>query len=254
MPTFTCPKCGSELAVKPGTQMAKCSFCGTISYIDRSSALFFYILPFDMDEEMVKGVFKRWAANPAHPKDMEGIARITTVRKEYFPVFKFRRTVSGKEQVVVKPARSTLLPGMRNLVIPPGDMQIFDSTVSTAGADVLHPDLAVDSYLPELPGDAIDQSVVYFPIYEIACTYKNREYAVVIDGFSGNVSATEEPTESSVKYGGVLALSFILGALGVVLGFLVTPIFFLLIVAGFLVGKILGHLVVKRRKRAGVQA
>ena len=234
--------------------MAKCSFCGTISYIDRSSALFFYILPFDMDEGMVKSIFKRWTANPAHPKDMEGLAKITSVKKEYFPVFKFRRTVDGKEQVVVKPARGTLLPGMRNLIIPPGDMQIFDNKVSTAGAEVLHPDLGVDSYLSELPGDAIDQSVVYFPIYEISYTYKNREYAVVIDGISGNISATEEPTESSAKYGGVLALSFILGALGVVLGFFVMPIFFLLIVAGFLVGKILGHMVVKRKKVEGVQA
>ena len=234
--------------------MAKCSFCGTISYIDRSSALFFYILPFDMDEGMVKSIFKRWTANPAHPKDMEGLAKITSVKKEYFPVFKFRRTVDGKEQVVVKPARGTLLPGMRNLIIPPGDMQIFDNKVSTAGAEVLHPDLGVDSYLSELPGDAIDQSVVYFPIYEISYTYKNREYAVVIDGISGNIYATEEPTESSAKYGGVLALSFILGALGVVLGFFVMPIFFLLIVAGFLVGKILGHMVVKRKKVEGVQA
>jgi len=251
MPTFTCPKCGSELSVKPGTTMAKCSYCGTISYIDRSSALFFYILPFKMDETMVKAVFKRWTANPAHPKDMENLTKITSLKKEYFPVFRFRRTVEGKENVLVKPARGTLLPGMHSLEIPPGDMQIFDNTVSTTGTEVLHPDLTIDTYIKDMPGTAIDQSVVYFPIYELSYSYKEKEYNVVIDGTSGNISSTEEPAEHSVKYGGVIALSLILGALGIILGFYVHWLFFLLILAGLLLGKILGHLVVRRKKEQG---
>jgi len=251
MPTFTCPKCGSELQVKPGTPMAKCSYCGTISYIDRSAALFFYILPFKMEEAMVKGVFKRWTANPAHPKDMENLAQITSLKKEYFPVFRFRRTVNEKEEVYVKPARGTLLPGMHSLEIPPGDMEIFDNTISTAGTEVLHPDLTIDTYLEDIPGTPIDQSVVYFPIYELSYSYKNKQYNVVIDGTSGNISATEEPAENSVKYGGVIALSFILGALGIVLGFYVHWVFFLLILAGLLIGKLLGALVVTRKKSDG---
>lgn len=254
MPTFTCPKCGSELPVKPGTQMAKCSFCGTISYIDRSSALFFYILPFKMDETTIKSVFKRWTANPAHPKDMEGLAKITAVKKEYFPVFRFRRTVDGNETVLVKPARGTLLPGMHSLEIPPGDMAVFDNTVSTAGAEVLHPDLTIDTYLEELQGTAIDQAVVYFPIYELSYSYKDKEYHIVVDGTSGNISATEEPTQSSIKYGGVLAVAFLCGGLGVVLGYYVFPVFYLLILLGLLLGKLLGHMVVRRKKVEGGNA
>jgi len=254
MPTFTCPKCGSELPVKPGTQMAKCSFCGTISYIDRSSALFFYILPFKMDETTIRGVFKRWTANPAHPKDMEELAKITSLKKEYFPVFRFRRTENNQEKSIVMPARNTLLPGMHSLEIPPGDMAVFDNTVSTTGTEVLHPDLTIDTYLADLPGTAIDQSVVYFPIYEVSYSYKDKEYNIVVDGASGNISATEEPIQSSAKYGGVLGVSLLCGVLGVVLGYYVFPVFYLLILFGLLIGKILGHMVVKRKKVEGGSA
>lgn len=251
MVTFTCPKCGAALPVKPGTQLAVCSFCGTPSYIDRREALFFYILPFTISEEAACGIFKRWTAGPACPKDMEASASITSLKKEYFPVFRFRRTVNGKEQVFSRPARGTLLPGMQNLEIPPGDMLIFDSQAKAGGADVLPPDIAVDIYLPELPGTPIDQSLVYFPIYELKYRYGGADYEMVIDGSSGRTSVATSPKRSSVSYIAVMVLAFLLGFLGVLLGFLITPVFFILIVVGIFAGKILAHQVVRRGKTAG---
>ena len=251
MVTFTCPKCGAALPVKPGTQLAVCSFCGTPSYIDRREALFFYILPFAIEETAARGIFKRWTAGPACPKDMEASASVLSLKKEYFPVFRFRRTVDGKEQVFSRPARGTLLPGMQNVVIPPGDMLIFDSTAKAGGADVLHPDIAVDTYVPELPGTPIDQSLVYFPIYELKYRYGGMEYDLVIDGSSGRISVTNSPKRSSVSYVAVMVLSFILGFLGVLLGFMITPVFFALVIVGIFAGKILAHRVVRREKAAG---
>lgn len=248
---FTCPKCGAALPVKPGVQMAVCSFCETPSYIDRREALFFYILPFSIQEDAARAIFKRWTAGPACPKDMEATAEIVSLKKEYFPVFRFRRTVSGKEQVVSRPARGTLLPGMQNLVIPPGDMIVFDTQDKAGNAEVLHPDIALDSYLPELEGETIDQSLVYFPIYELKYRYGGAEYALVIDGSSGRISVTNSPKRSSVSYIAVLVLSFILGFLGVILGLTITPIFFVLIIVGIFAGKILAHQVVRRGKSAG---
>lgn len=250
MPEFTCPKCGAVLPVKPGTQMTTCSYCGTTTYIDRSSALFFYLLPFSIEEAAAKGIFKRWTAGPAYAKDLEASAKITRLAKEYFPVFRFRRMVNGKEQVSVKPARGTLLPGMQNLAVPPGNMVIYDSSVSTAGAEVLQPDISIDSYIPELTGDAIDQALVYFPLYEIEYTYNGTPYSVVIDGSSGNVSSTDAPKRGSASYVGVMGLAFVLGLMGGLLGVFVNPVFFVLIIAGVFVGKILAHQVVKREKVA----
>lgn len=253
MPDFQCPKCGASLQVKPGTQMATCSFCGTVTYIDRRSALFFYLLPFSIDENAAKGIFKRWTAGPAQAKDLESSANITKFAKEFFPVFRFRRTVNGKETVFVKPAKGTLLPGMQELTIPPGNIVIYDANASTKGADVIQPDIAIDSYLPELTGTPIDQALVYFPIYEIAYTYKGAAYQAVVDGSSGAVYTTSSPTRSSGAYIAVMGLAFTLGLLGGILGIMVSPIFFVLVIAGFFAGKLLAARVVERQKPADAE-
>lgn len=256
MPDFKCPKCGAVLQVKPGAQMATCPFCDTVTYIDRSSALFFYLLPFSIDENAAKGIFKRWTAGPAQAKDLESTAKITKLTKEFFPVFRFRRTVNGRETVFAKPAKGTLLPGMQDLTIPPGNIVVYDAKTSTGGAEVIQPDIAIDSYLPELSGTSIDQALVYFPIYEIAYDYKGSSYQAVIDGSSGAVYTTSSPTRSSGAYVAVMGLAFVLGLLGGALGIMVNPIFFVLIIAGFFAGKLLAGKVVERQKPAdaGVKA
>ena len=48
-----------------------------------------------------------------------------------------------------------------------------------------------------------------------------------------------------------MALSFVLGFLGTLLGLLITPLFFALTVAAFFAGKILAHRVVRKEKTAG---
>ncbi len=228
MPDFKCPKCGAVLQVKPGTQMATCPFCDTVTYIDRSSALFFYLLPFSIDENAAKGIFKRWTAGPAQAKDLESTAKITKLTKEFFPVFRFRRTVNGKETVFAKPAKGTPLPGMQDLTIPPGNIVVYDAKTSTGGAEVIQPDIALDSYLPELAGTSIDQALVYFPIYEISYDYKGSSYQAVIDGSSGAVYTTSSPTRSSGAYIAVMGLAFTLGLLGWALGIIVNPVFFIM--------------------------
>lgn len=250
MSNFTCPKCGSGLDVKPGTQMVTCSYCGTVTYIDRRYALFFYLLPFSIDENAAKSTFKRWTANPVNAKDLEAEAKIVKFSKVFFPVFQFNRTVGAKVQAIVKPARGTTLPGLQNLIIPPGNMKVFDNTVSTGSAEVMKPDIAIDSYLPELEGEAIDQSLVYFPLYQITYTYKKTEYQLIIDGSSGEVYAADSPKRSSASYAGVMGLSFACGFVGVLLGMFVSPIFFLLIIVGFFAGKILGTAVAKKKPAA----
>ena len=194
MVNFTCPKCGAALPVKPGTQLAVCSFCGTPSYIDRREALFFYILPFAIEETAARGIFKRWTAGPACPKDMEASASVISLKKEYFPVFRFRRTVDGKEQVFSRPARGTLLPGMQNVVIPPGDMLIFDSTAKAGGADVLHPDIAVDTYVPALGHDhqtvTVDATCTADGFMTKTCARCGDTSTEVIGAYGHNYTAT----------------------------------------------------------------
>ncbi len=246
MSDFPCPKCGAALQIPPGTQMATCSYCGTVTYIDRSNVLFYYILPFTIPEEKARGIFRRWTAGPEMAKELEAGAQITDFRKEYFPVFRFRRTVQGKEQVLIKPARGTVLPGMQNLTVPPGNLVVYDAAFQTGDAEILQPDISIATYLPELSGTAIDQALVYFPIYRITYEFSGDSYEIVLDGSSGAVYAGTVPGRSSISYASVMALAFILAAVGGFLMITVSLIFGILIFAGFFAGKILGTRVARK--------
>jgi hypothetical protein len=240
MSVFPCPKCGAALSVKPGMQTATCSYCSTATYIDRSSALFYYILPFSIDSEKAKGIFRRWTAGPELAKELETEANITNITKEYFPVFRFRRSEGGQEQVIVKPARGTTLPGMQRLVIPPGNITAYDASFSPGDAAVLPADISIDSYLDELPGTAIDQALVYFPVYRIIYEFRGETYGIVLDGSSGSVYSSHAPGRSPVSYLAVMGIAFVPAFAGGFLMMTVSPVFFLLIIAGFAAGKILG--------------
>lgn len=248
MPQFTCPKCGAPLEVTAGSHIVTCPNCQTPTYIDRREAIFFYQIPFTLDETQAKGVFKRWTAGPDRAKDLEVSAKITQFTREYFPVFAFKRDVNGKDVNTVYPARSTLLPGMTKVKIPPGDLTPYLG--GKLDAPILEPDVPLDSCMVSLEGTGVSQSLIYFPIYEVAYTYKGETFTLVIDGASGDVHAGPSPSRSSASFLGVTVLATALGFFGVLLGLWFHPILFLLAVVGLFVGKLLGKLVATQKTEA----
>jgi len=252
MPQFSCPKCGAALAVDPGTQIAKCQFCGTVTYVDRSEALFYYLLPFTIDEVKARGIFKRWTAGPSMAKELEHGCKVTKIVKEFFPVFRFRRSVNKNEKVFVRPARGTTLPGMHNLEIPPGGEVIYDDKVSIGDAKQIDPDISIGSYIGEMPGDAIDQALVYFPIYEITYEFEGKSYDVVIDGSSGRVYSGPSPSRGSAQYMAVMGLSFVLGLIGGYLACAIHVLFIVLAAGGLLAGRYMAQQVVTKKPAPAV--
>lgn len=125
--------------------------------------MFNYLMPFLLDEDRARAVFRRWCAGPSLAKDLEREALITSVETIYFPVFLFRRVVAGQEKSVVKPAKGTTLPGLQSQIIPPGDVMVFDASVSTKGATVIQPEISVETYLSEFPGTPKEQALLYLP-------------------------------------------------------------------------------------------
>jgi DNA-directed RNA polymerase subunit RPC12/RpoP len=213
-----CNKCGAPIDLDPGVKFAKCKFCDSQIFLDRSGAGFFYIIPFMMNATQAQAVFKRWSAGSRMAKDLETEARISVLRQSYFPVYMFKRDVNGKEQVLVQPARSTILPGMRNLKIPPGDLKIFDQKFSTEGAEVISPDMDMLAYLSSLPGKPVEQALVYFPTWIVEYNYKMKKYSAVIDGSSGEIFATDFPPRQAAPY-------IIVGVVGFV-AFVIEGVFF----------------------------
>ncbi|MCP1715825.1 transcription elongation factor Elf1 [Methanocalculus alkaliphilus] len=236
MSSFSCPKCGAPVSAETGIHFINCKYCGTTAFVDRSGVMFYYVLPFFVDEEKAKGIFRRWTANPKANKELESKAKITEIKKEYFPVYQFRRDVDGREKIYVKPAKGTVLPGMSQLIIPAGDIKIYDEKFNPGDAVALDVDFGMDAYLPELEGEGKEQALVYFPIYEFNYEFEGMTYKAVIDGSSGKIYTDNFPTRSSVPYGLVAMASFGIAFFGGLLGSLVSWIFYILVVAGCLVG------------------
>lgn len=209
MAEIKCPKCAGPVQFDAGTKFTKCSYCSSQIYIDRSGAGFYYAIPFTLSESDAVGTFKRWAGGSTKAKDLDRLAQVTKVTKMYFPVYMFRRDIDGREEVLLEPARSTILPGLHQLKLPGGDLQVFDAQFNTSGAEVVQPDIAMTHYLSSLPGRAKEQSLVYFPIWELRYSFKGKDYQVVVDASSSEVFSSAFPTRSSMAYLAVSILGFI---------------------------------------------
>ena len=86
MAETNCPKCGAPLEFEVGTLITECSFCDSRVFIDRSGAHFFYILPFFNNAEQAVGIFRRWAAGPKKVKNLDALASVQKLVKQYFPI------------------------------------------------------------------------------------------------------------------------------------------------------------------------
>ncbi len=227
MTEVKCTKCGAPIPFDSGDRFARCAYCGTQIYIDKSGVVFFYIMPFFIDKTNAQGIFKRWAAGSAMARDLEARAQVTEIKQTYFPVYLFKRDLGGKELVKVEPARSTTLPGLHSLKVPAGDIKIFDKDYAVGGIEILKPDIDMSAYLPNLPGAAKEQSLVYFPIWTVRYQYNGRPYDMVVDGSSGEVFAADFPARRGAPYLIIAGLAFIVffaeGIIGWILGYFRIP-------------------------------
>jgi len=195
-----CPKCGARVEFDTGTKFARCSYCSSQIYIDRSGAGFYYILPYLVTEDNAVGIFKRWAAGPTKAKYLDQRAQLAGSKRQYFPVYMFKRLVDGKEVVRVEPAGSTTLPGLHELKVPAGDLKIYDAQYDVGGVALIQPDIEMSAYLDKLPGTGKEQALVFFPIWTLDYLHEGKRYQVVIDGSSGEVFASDFPQRGSGPY------------------------------------------------------
>ena len=209
MASIKCPKCAAPVAFDAGTKFIKCSYCDSQIHIDRSGAGFYYAVPFAIDETNAMGLFRRWAAGPTKAKDLDKRAQVAGVQKQYFPVYRLKRDVNGKEQVFFEPAGSTTLPGLHALKVPAGDLKMFDSSFDTSGAELIKPDIEMISYVDSLPGKPKEQALVFLPIWRLTYVFEQKRYDVVVDASAGEVFSASFPTRSSAAYMLVAAFGFL---------------------------------------------
>ncbi|MBE0518643.1 MAG: zinc ribbon domain-containing protein [Thermoplasmata archaeon] len=209
MASIKCPKCAAPVTFDAESKFVKCSYCTSQIYIDRSGAGFYYALPYAVSETSAVGMFRRWAAGSTKAKDLDKNAQIAGVKKQYFPVYMFKRDINGKEQVLVEPAGSTTLPGLHNLKVPAGDLKIYDDSFDVGGAELIKPDIEMLSYMDTLPGKPKEQALVFFPIWKLDYVFNQKRYEVIIDGSTGEVFSAEFPTRNSSAYVAVAGIGFV---------------------------------------------
>jgi DNA-directed RNA polymerase subunit RPC12/RpoP len=209
MASTNCPKCNARVEFEADTKFTKCSYCSSQIYIDRSGAGFYYIIPFSVQEKDAIGLFRRWAAGPTMAKDLDKRAQLAGVKRQYFPVYQFKRDLQGKEEIKIEPAGSTTLPGLHSLKVPAGDLKIFDGSFSTEGVDLVKPDIEMSSYLGQLPGKPKEQALVYFPIWKVDYVLDQKRYEIVVDGSSGEIFAAAYPGRGSTAYVAVAGVGYI---------------------------------------------
>ena len=228
MAIIKCTKCGAPNDLDAGDKFMRCAFCDGQIYIDKSGAGFIYILPYLIGQVDAQGIFKRWCAGSERAKDLEAAASVTAFTTSYFPVFMFRRGTDQGERVFIEPARSTTLPGLHSLKIPPGDLMVFDQKYDFGGVELMPPNIEMVAYLSSMQGEALEQALVYFPIYRVEYTYDGRRWEALIDGSSGEVFSSDSPPRKTAAYyavglggfvacvvwGVVLPVSIVLAAVG----------------------------------------
>jgi len=209
MAQIKCPKCAAPVEFDGGVKFLKCSYCSSMIYLDRTGAGFYYAIPFRLSQDDAVGTFRRWAGGSTKAKDLDRLAQVSSVKKQYFPVYLFRRDINDKEEVIIEPAGSTILPGLHQLKVPGGDLKVFDASFDSGGAELIKPDIEMLHYLDSLPGKGKEQALVFFPIWAIEYTFNGAKYQVVVDASSSEVFASSFPTRSSAAYIMVALVGFV---------------------------------------------
>lgn len=243
----SCPKCSAPVEFDAGTKFTKCKYCGSQIYIDRTGAGFYYAIPFAVAEQNAIGIFKRWAGGSTKAKDLDKLAQISGVKKEYFPVYLFKRDVNGKDEMFVEPAGSTTLPGLHRLKVPAGDLQLFDASYDVGGAELIKPDIEMLSYYDSLPGKPKEQSLVFFPIWKVDYVFKMKKYQAIIDASSGEVFSSEFPTRGSAPYMLVAAVGFLAFVAEGLLMIFVDPLWMVIAIVATVIAVFAASLFVARR-------
>lgn len=228
-----CPHCGSPASTDPENPTARCGGCESQFFQDTAGVSPVSVIPFTLSAGDARDVFMRWAAGPDMAADLEKKAGIQDVSRQFFPLFRFRMVDAGKTIVVVRPARVSTLPGLSSPVLPAGTIRVWDQHFDPGDADVLEITIPPAAYLPDLPGELMEQEIIYVPISTISYDYGGNTYFVVVDGVTGQVFPGLFPVRSSWPYGVVMGAGIMLGFAAVAGGLLVSPIFYLLLAAGF---------------------
>lgn len=216
-----CTQCGGKNEVPTGDRFIACVFCNTTLFVDRARVVFHYRLPPLLTEEEALASLKRWMAGNDTVKDLDRKTEIESLEAISFPVWLFRTSESGTEQVFFEPAAPTPVPQVTDLSIPAGRLEPYrpeDDEMQVV--DVQVPlETALGWLEQRRVGPVHETALVRVPFWRGRYKYEGKIYHAAVDASTGAVLAGVFPEKAESPYVLVAVLGLILfGAEGLLIG------------------------------------
>lgn len=219
-----CSQCGGENDLPTGNPFITCAFCGTTLFVDRSRVVSHYSLPPLLESDEAAAALRRWMAGNDTVKDLDRKAELTEMTPISFPVWLFRTTGGGGEEVFFEPAAPTPIPQVSDLSIPAGRLVPYQPEQDAMEVvDVEVPLETAQGWLEQRQvGSIRETALVRVPFWRCHYRYDNKTYLAAVDASTGAVLAGVYPEKAESPYVLVAVLGLILFG---VEGLLITNLF-----------------------------
>lgn len=216
-----CSQCGGQNDLPTGNPFITCGFCGTTLFVDRSQVVGHYSLPPLLGSEEATAALRRWMAGNDTVKDLDRKSELVEVEPISFPVWLFRTSDSGGEEVFFEPAAPTPIPQVSDLSIPAGRLVPYRAEQEEMETvDVQIPLETAQGWLAQRQVGAVrETALVRVPFWRCHYRYEGKTYLAAVDASTGAVLAGVYPEKAESPYFLVAALGLILfGAEGLLIG------------------------------------
>ena len=211
--TITCRQCAAPLAVEQGQPFVTCRFCGATNFIDKTRAVFHYLVKPTVREDGARAVLNRWMAGNATVKDLDRKATVESVAFQYFPMWLVRATVGQNEQVLLKPAAALSISELGQLDIPASDLVPFDMGVDGTIVPPSVPFDTVQQWLNDdhhiAPDNIREAALVHVPVYICKYSFNKRRFTAIVDAATSKVFANIYPAKWEVPYVAIGSAAFV---------------------------------------------
>ena len=211
--SINCRQCAAPLTVEQGQPFVTCRFCGATNFVDKTRAVFHYLVRPTVREDGARTALNRWMAGNATVKDLDRKAKIDSVSFEYFPMWLVRATVQRNERVLLKPAAALSVSELGRLDIPPSDLVPFDAN---AGGTIVSPSVPFETMQQWLIDDQHiaaenirEAALVHLPLYLCKYAFNKRRYTAIVDAATSKVFANIYPAKWEVPYVTIGAAAFV---------------------------------------------
>ena len=211
--SINCRQCAAPLTVEQGQPFVTCRFCGATNFVDKTRAVFHYLVRPTVREDGARAALNRWMAGNATVKDLDRKATVDSVSFQYFPMWLVRAVVQRDERVLLKPAAALSVSELGHLNIPPSDLVPFDAHVDGTIVSPSVPFETMQQWLIDdqhiAPENIREAALVHLPVYVCKYAFNQRRYTAIVDAATSKVFANIYPAKWEVPYVSIGVAAFV---------------------------------------------